>query len=329
MVFQHMSIMNEAMEKNAKIFVAGHRGLAGSAIVRELERLGFREILTRTHTELDLEDFKAVDTFFSKEKPDYVFLAAARVGGILANNTWPAEFIYKNLMIQNHVIHSSYGHGVRRLLFLGSSCIYPRLCPQPMKEEYLMTGPLEPTNAPYAVAKIAGIEMCWAYNRQYGTRFIPVMPTNLYGPNDNFDFETSHVIPALIRKFHEARQVNADQVVLWGTGNPKREFLHVDDMAKACVYLMDKEHREGVDFESVLFNVGTGTEITINRLAEMIKDIVGFTGGMVWDSTKPDGAPQKRLDVSRINAQGWKAEIPLEDGLRRTYEWYKEHSEKG
>jgi GDP-L-fucose synthase len=294
------------MEKNAKIFVAGHRGLAGSAIVRELERLGYWEILTRTHTELDLEDFKAVDTFFAKEKPDYVFLAAAKVGGILANNTWPAEFIYKNLMIQNHVIHSSYRHGVKKLLFLGSSCVYPRLCPQPMREEYLMTGPLEPTNAPYAVAKIAGIEMCWAYNRQYGTRFIPVMPTNLYGPNDNFDLETSHVIPALIRKFHEARRMNADQVVLWGTGNPKREFLHVDDMAKACVYLMNKKHLEGVDFESVLFNVGTGTEININRLAEMIKDIVGFTGGMVWDSTQPDGAPQKRLDVSRISAQGWK-----------------------
>lgn len=316
----------KTMEKNAKIFVAGHRGLAGSALVRELERQGYTHILARTHGELDLEDFAEVSRFFSEERPDYVFLAAARVGGILANNTYPAEFIYKNLMIQNHVIHSSWMHGVRKLLFLGSSCIYPRLCPQPMREDHLMTGPLESTNSPYAVAKIAGIEMCWAYNRQYGTRFVPVMPTNLYGPNDNFDLETSHVLPAMIRKFHEAVQSGADHVVLWGTGSPRREFLHVDDMAKACVYLMSREPLDGVNFSSVLFNIGTGGDVTIRQLAEMVRQIVGFTGDVVWDSGKPDGTPRKLLDVSRVNAQGWNAEISLEEGLRRTYEWYKANS---
>lgn len=316
----------KTMEKNAKIFVAGHRGLAGSALVRELERQGHTHILAKTHGELDLENFAEVSRFFSEERPDYVFLAAARVGGILANNTYPAEFIYKNLMIQNHVIHSSWMHGVRKLLFLGSSCIYPRLCPQPMREDHLMTGPLESTNSPYAVAKIAGIEMCWAYNRQYGTRFVPVMPTNLYGPNDNFDLETSHVLPAMIRKFHEAVQSGADHVVLWGTGSPRRDFLYVDDMARACVYLMSRETLDGVNFSSVLFNIGTGGDVTIRQLAEMVRQIVGFTGDVVWDSGKPDGTPRKLLDVSRVNAQGWNAEISLEEGLRRTYEWYKANS---
>jgi len=311
------------MEKSARIYVAGHRGLVGSALARELERQGYMNLLTRSHGELDLEDYTEVSRFFSEERPDYVFLAAARVGGILANNTYPAEFIYKNLMIQNHVIHNSWKHNVRKLIFLGSSCIYPKLCPQPMREDHLMTGPLESTNSPYAVAKIAGIEMCWAYNRQYGTRFVPVMPANLYGPNDNFDLETSHVLPAMIRKFHEAAQSGSGHVVLWGTGAPRREFLHVDDMARACVYLMDRETLDGVDFKSVLFNIGTGTDVTIRQLAEMVKQIVGFTGDIVWDIDKPDGMPQKQLDVSRLHAQGWKAEISLEEGLRRTYEWYK------
>jgi GDP-L-fucose synthase len=310
------------MEKNSRIFVAGHRGLVGSAIVRELERQGFTDILTRTHADLDLEDFNEVDRFFLNEKPQYVFLAAAKVGGILANSTYPAEFIYKNLMIQNHVIHNSYKHGVDKLVFLGSSCIYPRLCPQPMKEEYLMTGPLESTNSPYAVAKIAGIEMCWSYNRQYGTRFIPVMPANLYGPNDNFDLETSHVLPALIRRFHEAKESDADTVVAWGTGNPRREFLHVDDMAQACVYLMNKASYPGVDYKSILFNIGIGEDVTIRDLASLIKIIVGFKGEIFWDVTKPDGTPQKLLDVSRLKAQGWEAKISLEVGLRSTYEWY-------
>jgi len=314
------------MEKNSKIFVAGHRGLVGSAIVRELERQGYTDILTRTHADLDLEDFHAVDQFFSAEKPQYVFLAAAKVGGILANSTYPAEFIYENLMIQNHVIHNSYKHGVEKLVFLGSSCIYPRLCPQPMKEEHLMTGPLEPTNSPYAVAKIAGIEMCWAYNRQYGTQFIPVMPTNLYGPNDNFDLETSHVLPALIRRFHEAKESNADNVVVWGTGKPRREFLHVDDMANACVYLMNKDAYSGLDLKSILFNIGTGEDGTIRELADMIKNIVDFKGEVIWDDTKPDGTPQKLLDVSRLKAQGWEAKICLEAGLRKTYAWYVEQT---
>lgn len=310
------------MEKNSKIFVAGHRGLVGSALVRELEHQGYTDILTRAHAELDLEDIKDVDRFFLAEKPQYVFLAAAKVGGILANSTYPAEFIFKNLMIQNHVIHNCYKHGVKKLVFLGSSCIYPRFCPQPIKEEYLMTGPLESTNSPYAVAKIAGIEMCWAYNRQYGTKFIPVMPTNLYGPNDNFDLETSHVLPALIRRFHEAKESHAENVVVWGTGKTRREFLHVDDMANACVYLMNKDAYSGLDLKSILFNIGTGEDGTIRELADMIKNIVGFKGEILWDDSKPDGTPQKLLDVSRLKAQGWEAEISLEDGLQRTYAWY-------
>lgn len=314
------------MEKNSKIFVAGHRGLVGSAIVRELERQGYTDILARTHADLDLEDFNAVDQFFSSEKPQYVFLAAAKVGGILANSTYPAEFIYENLMIQNHVIHNSYKYGVEKLVFLGSSCIYPRLCPQPMKEEHLMTGPLESTNSPYAVAKIAGIEMCWAYNRQYGTQFIPVMPTNLYGPNDNFDLETSHVLPALIRRFHEAKESDADNVMVWGTGKPRREFLHVDDMANACVYLMNKAVYSGLDLKSILFNIGTGEDGTIRELTDMIKNIVGFKGEILWDDTKPDGTPQKLMDVSRLKSQGWEAKIGLEVGLRRTYAWYVEQT---
>lgn len=304
------------MEKNAKIYVAGHRGLVGSAIVRLLQQQGYSNLVYRTHAELDLSDQTAVKSFFEKERPEYVFLAAAKVGGIHANNTYPAEFIYQNLAVQNNVIHFSYLTGVKKLCFLGSSCIYPKLAPQPMKEEYLLDGKLEPTNEPYAIAKIAGIEMARSYNRQYGTNYISVMPTNLYGPNDNFDLQNSHVLPALIRKFVEAKEQNAPSVVLWGTGRPKREFLYVDDMADACIYLM--ENYNGNDF----FNIGTGEDVTILEVAEKIKAIVGFTGALEFDASKPDGTPRKLLDVSRINALGWKARVPLEQGLKRAIEWY-------
>lgn len=304
------------MEKDAKIYVAGHRGLVGSAIVRKLKLEGYANIITRTHQELDLHDQKAVDDFFAGEKPEYVFQAAAKVGGILANKTYPADFIYQNLQIQNNIIHSSYKNNVVKLLFLGSSCIYPKMAEQPIKEEYLLTGPLEPTNDAYAIAKIAGIKMCQSYNQQYGTNYISLMPTNLYGQNDNFNLETSHVLPALMRRFHEAKESNASSVTLWGSGSPMREFLHVDDLADACLFLMNNYDK------SEVVNIGTGVDITIKELAETIKDAVGFKGGIKWDSTKPDGTPRKLLDVSRLHDAGWKHSIELKDGIAMTYEWY-------
>lgn len=312
------------MHLNAKIYLAGHRGLVGSAILAKLKDQGYTNILTRTHAELDLIDQKKVEIFFNEEKPDYVFLAAARVGGIFANQNYPADFIYQNIMIQNNLIHQSWLNGVKALLFLGSSCIYPRLCPQPMKEEYLMTGPLEPTNSAYAVGKISGIEMCWSYNRQHNTKFIPVMPTNLYGPNDNFDLENSHVLPAMIRKFYEAKENKEDSVIVWGTGTAKREFLHVDDMADACIYLIKNADKLMKDEKKPLINIGTGVDITIKELAELIKKIVGFQGTIVWDTSKPDGTPQKLLDVARLENIGWTAGISLDDGIRKTYRWYAE-----
>ncbi|GAB6095740.1 GDP-L-fucose synthase [Desulfatiferula olefinivorans] len=315
------------MNKDGTIYVAGHRGLAGSALVRRLEAAGYRHIITRTHQELDLEDQQQVRAFFEAEKPEYVFLAAAKVGGILANNAYPADFIYKNILIQTHVLDQSYRAGVKKLLFLGSSCIYPRLCPQPIREASLMTGPLEPTNSAYAVAKISGIEMCWAYNRQHGTLFIPVMPTNLYGPNDNFDLETSHVLPALLRKCHEAKAGGTDAMTVWGTGAPMREFLYVDDMADACIHLMKMDAFHGVSNETPLFNIGTGQDVTIRDLAERIKKVVGFSGDLKWDTTKPDGTPRKCLDVSRMTAQGWTSRTTLDEGLAKTYQWYLTHDE--
>ena len=309
------------IKQTSKIYIAGHRGLVGSAILRRLKADGYKNIITRTSAELDLTDQRAVGKFFVVEKPEFVFLAAARVGGIYANNIYPAEFIYQNLMIQTNIIHQSYLHKVKRLLFLGSSCIYPKHCSQPMKEEYLMTGLLEPTNSPYAVAKIAGIEMCHSYNRQYKTNYIPVMPTNLYGPNDNFDLKTSHVLSALIRKFHEAKIKDQKEIVVWGTGTPRREFLHVDDLADACVYLMN--YYDGTD----LINIGTGEDITIRKLAELIGQIVGFKGGISYDTSKPDGMLRKLLDVSKINALGWKSKIGLEEGIRETYNWYVENGD--
>ncbi len=307
------------VERNAKIYVAGHRGLVGSAIHRLLQQKGYANLVVRTHAELDLIDQRAVADFFTAEKPDYVFLAAAKVGGIYANNTYPADFIYQNLAVQNNVIHSSYLHGVRKLCFLGSSCIYPKLAPQPMKEEYLLDGKLEPTNEPYAVSKIAGISMAKSYNRQYGTNFISVMPTNLYGPNDNYDLQNSHVLPALIRKFIEAKEQNAPSVTLWGTGKPRREFLYVDDMADACIFLM--ERYDGNE----IVNIGTGEDVTILEVAEMIKEIVGFTGEIRFDTSKPDGTPRKLLDVSKINALGWKAATPLKIGLQQAIAWYQQN----
>lgn len=348
----------EFMDRDARIYVAGHRGLVGSALMRRLQAGGYTHLITRTHAELDLTDQAAVRAFFEREQPEYVFLAAAKVGGILANNTYPAEFIRDNLAIQTHVIHEAWRTGVKRLLFLGSSCIYPRDCPQPIKEEYLLTGPLEPTNRPYAVAKIAGIEMCWAYNRQYGTQFLAVMPTNLYGPGDNYDLETSHVIPAMIRKFHLAKlaaernwaAIEADEarhgpipaelkrelldvcngriepcVRLWGTGTPRREFLYSDDMADACVFLMSLPDEK---FDSVLnptpsgpplINIGTGEDLTIRELAETIARVVGYEGKITFDPSKPDGTPRKLLDVSRMRALGWGARLGFEEGVRFAY----------
>ncbi len=344
------------MEKNAKVYVAGHKGLVGSAILRALEKSGYNNCVVRSRQELDLTCQFSVERFFDEERPEYVFLAAARVGGILANATYPADFIYQNLVIETNVIHAAYKYGAKKLLFLGSSCIYPRDCPQPMKEEYLLTGPLEPTNEPYAVAKIAGIKMCEAYNRQYGTKYISVMPTNLYGPNDNFDLETSHVLPALIRKFHLAklamqkdwegikknevifgripddfkRSLGLDpktnlplensgkepEVVLWGTGSPRREFLHVDDLADACIYLMD--NYDGGE----IVNIGVGKDITIRDLAELIAKIVGYQGKIRFDTSKPDGTPRKLLDVSRLTSMGWNPSIDLEGGIENTYKWF-------
>ena len=307
------------MKQTDKIFIAGSRGLVGSALVRRLEKDGFNRLLTPSHAELDLMDTRAVSAYFEKNRPDHVFLAAAKVGGILANSTYPADFIFQNLVIQNNIIHQSFIHKVKKLLFLGSSCIYPKLCPQPMKEEYLMTGPLEPTNSAYAVAKIAGIEMCWAYNRQHGTKFIPVMPTNLYGPNDNFDLETSHVLPALIAKFHEAKQNRQPSVTVWGTGTPKREFLHVDDLADACLFIMTKIFSDEDYRNNPLFNIGTGKDISIKELAELIKKITGFDGNIVYDPSKPDGTPRKLLDVSKMNNLGWQAQTSLEKGIETAY----------
>jgi GDP-L-fucose synthase len=308
------------MDKKSKIYLAGHRGLVGSAIKRKLESKGYSNLIFRTHGELDLTNQQAVNEFFEREKPEYVFLAAAKVGGILANNTYPAEFIYENLMIEANIIHASYRNGVKKLLFLGSSCIYPKLAPQPLKEEYLLTGPLEETNEAYAIAKIAGIRLCKHYNQQYGTNFISVMPTNLYGPNDNFDLETSHVMPALIRKFHEAKVKNEPEVVIWGTGKPLREFMHVDDMADACVYLMEKYNTDDI---GEFVNIGVGKDITIGELSEVIKEIVGFEGTIRKDLSKPDGTPQKLLDIAKLSSLGWKAKISLRDGIEQTYEWYQ------
>jgi GDP-L-fucose synthase len=304
------------MEKHSKIFVAGHRGLAGSAIVRRLESLGYTNLITRPRRELDLRLQNPVEDFFAAERPEYVFLAAAKVGGILANASYPADFLRDNVLIQNNIIHSSYISGVTKLLFLGSSCIYPKLAPQPLKEEYLLTGPLEPTNEWYAIAKITGIKMCQAYRQQYGFRAISLMPTNLYGPGDNFDLQSSHVLPALIRKFYEAKVSGRGEVTIWGTGSPLREFLHVDDLASAAVYLMRHYDEPGI------VNVGTGSDISIGELARLVQRVVGFSGSLVFDTTKPDGTPRKLLDVSRITGLGWHASINLEEGIRSTYEWY-------
>lgn len=301
------------MDKKAKIYVAGHNGMVGSAIVRALNVLGYTNLLLKTSKELDLRVQSEVQSFFEKEKPEYVFLAAAKVGGIEANNTYRADFLYENLMIQNNVIHQSYVHGVEKLLFLASSCIYPKFSPQPIKEEYLLTGLLEPTNEPYAIAKIAGVKMCENYNRQYGCNFISVMPTNLYGPNDNYDLKNSHVLPALLRKFHEAKLNAAATVEVWGSGTPKREFLHVDDLAKACLHLM--ETYQG----NVSVNIGTGEDVSIKDLALMIKEIVGFQGEIRWNTSKPDGTPRKLLDVSLIHSLGWKHEIELMEGIGKVY----------
>lgn len=306
------------MEKNAKIYVAGHHGLVGSAIVRKLKDSGYENLVFRTYEELDLERQERVEAFFDQERPEYVFLAAAKVGGILANSQFPAEFIYSNLVIQTNIIHSSYLYEAKGLLFLGSSCIYPKHAPQPMKEEYLLSGYLEPTNEPYAVAKIAGIKMCQSYNRQYGTRYISVMPTNLYGPGDNFDLKTSHVLPALVRKFHEAKMGGDKSVEVWGTGAPRREFLYVDDLADACLYLMN--NYDGDD----IINVGVGSDQSIRELAEMVGEVVGFKGDLRFDHTKPDGTPIKLLDISKLTTLGWQAHTPLAEGIKKAYQWYLE-----
>ena len=302
------------MNKDAKIYIAGHRGMVGSALVRKLQAEGYQNLVVRTSKELDLTNQQAVADFFAVEKPDYVFLAAAKVGGIHANNTYRAEFIYENLMIESHVIHNAYLNNVTKLLFLGSSCIYPKLAPQPLKEDYLLTGLLEPTNEPYAIAKIAGIKLCEAYRSQYGCNFISVMPTNLYGPNDHYDLNNSHVLPALLRKFHTAKLENAPCVEVWGSGTPKREFLHVDDLADACFYLM--QHYDAAE----LVNIGTGEDIAIKDLALLIKDIVGYTGELKFDASKPDGTPRKLMDVSKLHALGWQHKIELAEGIRAVYD---------
>ncbi|KAF0188965.1 MAG: GDP-L-fucose [Desulfobulbaceae bacterium] len=326
------------MQADSKIYLAGHRGLVGSALLRRLQAFSrgdgrgekkcvpYTNIITRTHTELDLTNQAAVEYFFAQEKPEYVFLAAAKVGGILANNTFPADFIYQNLAIQTNIIHAAYKNQVKRLLFLGSSCIYPRDCPQPIKEEYLLTGPLEPTNRPYALAKIAGIEMCWSYNRQYDTQFLAVMPTNLYGPSDNYDLNSSHVLPALIRKMHEAKQRGDTEVVVWGTGAPRREFLYSDDMAEAGLFLLEQSEENLQllfnDKQPPLVNIGSGEDLSILELAESVKDVVGFTGNLSFDPSKPEGTMRKLLDVSILNQMGWKPTTPLRDGIRFTYQAY-------
>ena len=304
------------MEKNAKIYVAGHRGMVGSAIFRKLQAEGYPNLLVRSSQELDLRNQQAVADFFASEKPDYVFLAAAKVGGIVANNTYRADFLYENLAIQNNVIHQAYLHGVKKLLFLGSSCIYPKLAPQPLKEEYLLTGLLEPTNEPYAIAKIAGIKLCDAYRDQYGCNFISVMPTNLYGYNDNYHPENSHVLPALIRKFHEAKTNGAANVTVWGTGSPLREFLFADDLADACYFLMQEYNESG------LVNIGTGHDLSIKELALLIQEVVGFTGELVFDTSKPDGTPRKLMDVTKLHSLGWQHRIELKEGLALAYQDY-------
>ncbi len=314
------------MQPTSKIYVAGHRGLVGSALMRGLQQKGYANLITRTHAELDLTDQAAVRDFFAAEKPEYVLLAAAKVGGILANNTYPAEFIQQNLVIQANVIHEAWRNNVKRLLFLGSSCIYPKECPQPIKEDYLLTGLLEPTNRPYALAKIAGIEMCHAYNRQYGTRYISVMPTNLYGPGDNYDLQKSHVMPALIRKMHEARLAGQDEVVVWGTGKPMREFLYSDDMADACLFLLEQpEEKLDTLFNEdrpPLVNVGSGTDVTIRELAELVAETVGYQGKLTFDASKPDGTMRKLMDVSRLKALGWQYKTQLKDGIAKAYQAY-------
>lgn len=307
------------MNPKDKIYIAGHKGLVGSAIDRFLRTQGYSNLVGRSHAELELADRKAVDLFFQEERPDYIFLAAAKVGGIYANNTYPADFIYSNLQVQNNIIDSAYRFGVKKLCFLGSSCIYPKLAPQPLKEEYLLSSPLEPTNEPYAIAKIAGIKMCQAYNRQYGTNFISVMPTNLYGPNDNFELQNSHVLAALVRKFSDAKKNGDKTVTVWGSGKPSREFLYIDDLAEACYFLMQNYN------ETEIINIGTGSDVTITELATMIAKQVGFEGTIEYDSSKPDGTPRKLLDVGRINKLGWKAKTSLEDGLKKTIRWYVEN----
>ncbi len=311
------------MNKSSKIYVAGHRGLAGSAIVRQLKQRGYENLVLRTHAELELAEQAAVRDFFQRERPDYVFLAAARVGGIVANNSYPAEFVHSNLAVQTNVLHESWKAGVKRLLFLGSSCIYPRDCPQPIKEEYLLTGPLEATNRPYAVAKIAGIEMCWSYNRQYGTRFLAAMPTNLYGPGDSYDLNNSHVLPALIRKMHEAKQRGDEEAVIWGTGTPKREFLYSEDMAEACVHLLElapERFDELVsDTQPPLVNIGYGEDLSIAELARTVARVIGFGGKLRFDTSKPDGTPRKFLDSGKINALGWRPRTRFDEGIAAAY----------
>lgn len=308
------------MKKTSKIYIAGHRGMVGSSILRALKAKGYSNFLLKTSAELDLRNQQAVADFFAFEKPDYVFLAAAKVGGIVANNTYRADFIYENMMIQSNVIHQAYLNGVKKLLFLGSSCIYPKLAPQPLKEEYLLTGLLEPTNEPYAIAKIAGIKMCDAYREQYGCNFISVMPTNLYGPNDNYDLNNSHVLPALLRKFITAKNNGDTAVTIWGTGSPLREFLHADDLADACLFLMQTHNDSG------LVNIGVGEDISILDLAKMVKQIVGFEGEIITDTSKPDGTPRKLMDVSKLTNLGWKASISLEEGIKKVYEEIKDHN---
>jgi GDP-L-fucose synthase len=313
------------MNRDSVIYIAGHRGLAGSAITEKFQAEGFRNLVTRTHDELDLTRQAETEAFFREVRPEVVIMAAARVGGIMANNTYPAEFIYTNLAIQTHIIQAAYTVGVRRLVFLGSSCIYPRECPQPMREDHLLTGPLEATNEPYAVAKIAGIKMCQSYNRQYGTRYIALMPTNLYGPRDNFDLETSHVLPALIRKFHEAKAAGRRGVEVWGSGKPRREFLHADDLAAACLFVLGLPDETFAGLTAgagtPLVNIGAGRDITIAELAHLIRDIVGFEGDISFDASRPDGTVQKLLDVSRMSSLGWRASISLKDGIAQTYRW--------
>ena len=311
------------MEKESKIYVAGHRGMVGSAIVRKLTSLGYTNLLTRTSAELDLRNQQQVADFFEVEKPEYVFLAAAKVGGIVANSTYRADFLYENLAIQNNIIHGSYLNKVKKLMFLGSSCIYPKLAPQPLKESYLLSGYLEQTNEPYAIAKIAGIKMCEAYRAQYGCNFISVMPTNLYGTNDNYDLVNSHVLPAMIRKFHEAKEKSASEMTLWGTGSPMREFLHADDLAEACLFLMENYN------ESELVNIGTGEDVTIKNLAALVKQIIGFQGEIVWDNSKPDGTPRKLMDVSKLHGLGWHHKIALEDGIKLAYQNFLKLNEAG